>query len=349
MINRILVPLDGSKVSEQALARARSLASATESEIVLLTAIARQERWANADTPTWEAEEEATATGYLDVLKRELHDAGIRVSARVVWGRPADVIRQVADEANASLIVMTTHGRSGVARLLIGSVADNVLRTAERPLMLVRAQQEPASAASIQTILVPLDGSPFAEAGLPFVKDLALELSTNVVLTKTVVPPALLYGEQYLPSGNQVMETLEAEARDYLDEKSKPFEEDGVGVKTVVTDGFPVEAIITVADTYNADLIAMTSHGRTGPSRTVLGSVADGLIRQSHRPCLIVPVRPHSEPEQEIAAPAVLGIEPAPIVVPAPSVLETPGEEEPRAKAPGARPHRPERIPGRRG
>ena len=137
MINRILVPLDGSKLSEQALTAARGLAKETGSEIVLLTAIAQMERWTNAETPAWEAEEEATATGYLDTLARELRDAGFKATTRVAWGRPSDAIRQIADEANADLIVMTTHGRSGIAKTLLGSVAEETLRSLDIDILAV--------------------------------------------------------------------------------------------------------------------------------------------------------------------------------------------------------------------
>jgi nucleotide-binding universal stress UspA family protein len=344
MINRILVPLDGSKLSEQALTAARGLAAATGSEIVLLTAIARQDRWANLETPAWEEEEEATATGYLDVLARELRDAGFKATTRVAWGRPSDTIRQIADESNADVIVMTTHGRSGITRFLIGSVADNVLRTTERPLFLVRAQNEPPTHFTVDTILVPLDGSRLAESGLPFVKKLAQQLSADVVLARAIVPPALLYGDQYLPSSAPVMEDLEAEARDYLETQRERVEDTGLSVKTVIDDGFPVDAIVSAADRTGADLIVLTSHGRTGPTRTILGSVADGLVRQAHCPCLVIPARAAATQESELHAPSMLGIEPAPTVIPTPTMSEFAVAGVPKAKAPAIRPHRPEGV-----
>lgn len=344
MINRILVPLDGSKLSEQALTAARGFATATGAEIVLLTAIARQERWANFETPTWEAEEEATATGYLDVLARELRDAGFKTTTRVPWGRPADVIRQIADESNVDMVVMTTHGRSGITRFLIGSVADNVLRTTERPLLLIRAQHEPPTHFSVDTILVPLDGSRLAETGLPFAKALASQLSADVVLQRTIVPPALLYGEQIVPSAAPVLEDLEAEARDYLETQRERVEDAGVTVKVAVDVGFPVEAITTTADRTGADLIVLTTHGRTGPARTVLGSVADGLVRHAHCPCLVIPARAAASPDTDLRAPSMLGIEPAPTVIPAPTISEFAVAGAPRAKAPAVRQHRPDGV-----
>lgn len=342
MINRILVPLDGSKLAEQALSAARGLATTTGCEVVLLTAIARMERWANAETPTWEDEEEAMASGYLDTLARELSDAGLKVTTRVAWGRPSDMIRQIADEASADLIVMTTHGRSGIARWLIGSVADNLLRTANRPLLLVRAQEETPAPLNVRSILVPLDGSHLAESGLTFVKGFARQLSARVILERVIVPPTILYAEQYIPSSSPILEDLEADARDYLETERERVESEDINVMISVDDGFPVETIINAAERFGADVIVLTSHGRTGPARMILGSVADGLVRQSNRPCLIVPARAVVVHEKASLAPSVLGIEPPPTVIPAPVMTEVIVEAPQRAKVPAVRPHRPE-------
>jgi nucleotide-binding universal stress UspA family protein len=348
MINRILVPLDGSKLAEQALSAARGLAVATDGELVLLTAIARMERWANAETPAWEEEEEAMAAGYLDTLARELRDAGLKVTTRVAWGRPSEMIRQIADEASADLIVMTTHGRSGIARWLIGSVADNVLRTTQRPLLLVRAQEERLAPLNVRSILVPLDGSRLAESSLTFVKGLARQLSARVILERVIVPPTMLYAEQYIPSSAPILEDLEADARNYLETERERVESEDINVMISVDDGFPVETIINAAERFGADVIVLTSHGRTGPARTILGSVTDGLVRQSNRPCLVIPARAAVIHEKEVHAPSVLGIEPAPTVIPPPVLTEVALAGPPRAKAPDVRPHRPEGITKRK-
>jgi len=342
LINRILVALDGSKLAEQALPAASGLAAATACEIVLLTAIAPMERWANADTPIWEEEEGALAKGYLDTVARPLRDDGLTVKTRLIWGRPSEMIRQAADEENADLIVMTTHGRSGVARWLIGSVADNVLRTCHRPLLLLRAQDKAPTPLNVHNILVPLDGSRLAESGLAFVKALAQQLSAKVILERVIVPPSMLYAEQYLPSAAPVLEDLEADAREYLETERERVEGDNIPVAVSVDDGFPIEAIITAAERFSADLIVLTTHGRTGPARTILSSVTDGLVRQSHRPCLVIPARAQVIHESESHAPTVLGIEPPPTVIPPPAMTEVAAEKPPRAKAPAVRQHRPE-------
>jgi nucleotide-binding universal stress UspA family protein len=341
MINRIVVALDGSPLAEQALAAASGLAEASGCEIVLLTAIARMERWANAETPSWEEEEGALAAGYLDTVARPLRDNGLQVKTRVVWGRPSEAIRDVADEEDADLIVMTTHGRSGIRRWLIGSVADNVLRTTHRPLLLLRAQDVAPGPLSMRNILVPLDGSHLAESSLSSVRDLAQQFAARVVLERVVVPPAVLYAEQYVPSAAPVMEDMVAAAREYLETERERVEGDDVSVTISVDEGFPVEAIIAAAERFSADVIVLTTHGRTGPARTILGSVTDGLVRQSHRPCLVIPARTEVVHEAELRAPTSLGIEPPPTVIPAPALTEVPAEEPPLPKAPSVRPRRP--------
>lgn len=344
MIDRILVALDGSRLADQAVAAAAGLAEKSGAEIVLLAAIAPMERWATTQTAAWEEEEQAMASGYLDAVARPLRDNGLAVRTQVVWGRAAEMICKVAQDENADLIVMTTHGRSGVRRYLIGSIADNVLRTVDRPLLLLNAQEGEPAELRVRRILVPLDGSRLAESALPFARRLAKALGAAIVLERVIVPPTALYAEQYLPSAFPVLDDMEADAGDYLDEIKDKIEADGITVATNVETGFLAETIVDAADRLAADVIVLTSHGRTGPARTVLGSVADGLVRGAGRPCLVIPARatavhPH---EAELHAPATLGIEPPQTVIPPPAMTEVAAERKPVGKAPAVRQHRPE-------
>jgi len=344
MIDRILVALDGSKVAEQALPAAAGLAEKSGAEIVLLTAIAPAERWADAQTPGWEEEEQALARGYLDSVARPFRDNGAAVRVRVLWGRAGEMICEAADEENADLIVMTTHGRSGIRRMLLGSVADNVLRTARRPLLLIAAQQAAPPVLHLRRVLVPLDGSRLAETTLPFVLRLLKGTQASILLERVVVPPSLLYSEQYMPSNLPMLGDMEAEAQDYLETTQLHLETNGLSVVSNVETGFPAETIVDAAQRFQADLIALTTHGRTGPARTILGSVADSIVRGAGRPCLIIPARvvaPHRK-EAVTHPPVTLGIEPVPTVVPPPAMRETPVGSRGRVKAPPVRQHRPE-------
>jgi nucleotide-binding universal stress UspA family protein len=344
MINRILVALDGSRLAEQALPAAAGLAEKGGAEIVLVTAIAPAERWSDAQTPGWEEEENVLARGYLDTTARPLRDNGAAVRVRVIWGHAGEMICQVAEEENADLVLMTTHGRSGIKRILIGSVADNVLRTIDRPLMLLHAQETTPETLNLHRILVPLDGSPLAETALPFVKRLAKGTSASIVLERVVVPPTFLYAEQYIPSTFPVLEDMEADAGDYLDEIKSGIEADGIKTLASVETGFPAETIVDAAGRFGVDLIALTTHGRTGAARTLLGSVADTVVRNATCPCLIIPARvTAARPHEEVLVPPLsLGIEPPATVIPPPAMREVPARQKPRVKATTIRQHRPE-------
>lgn len=346
MIKRILVALDGSPLAEQALPAAAGLARKTGARIVLLTAIAPVERWTESGTPVWEREEDALAHGYLDSIARPLRDNRTDVVTRVVWGRPANVICQTAEEENADLVLMTTHGRTGVRRYLIGSVADNVLRTIDRPLLLLHAQDGAPAELHVRRVLVPLDGSPLAESAIPFARKFAQATGASVILVRVVVPPAFLYGPQVVPATFAVLDDMEAEAAGYLDDIKTRFTSEGIKVTTHVETGFPTETIATAAERFASDVIALATHGRTGAARSLLGSVADGVVRGSGRPCLVIPARVTVTPREEPALPAplMLGVEPLPTVVPPPAMAETAAARPQRPKAPAARPDRPEGI-----
>ena len=124
MIHRILVALDGSKLAEQALPHASVLASVTGAELFLVAAMVPPDRWTDdGAVARWEQEEEAAATRYLDVVRERLSEKGTAVRTKVVWGRAPVVIAAVAEDEAADIIALTTHGRSGITRWVMGSVA----------------------------------------------------------------------------------------------------------------------------------------------------------------------------------------------------------------------------------
>jgi nucleotide-binding universal stress UspA family protein len=343
MIDRILVALDGSKLAEQALPVASGLAAGSGAELLLMTTIAPVERWVDSkESSIWEEEETAMAGEYLDSAARPLRDDGERVRTRVIWGRPAPMICEMAEEESADLIVMTTHGRSGIARWVMGSVADKVLRTSRQPVLLVRSRDEAAQqTVQLKKILVPLDGSPLSEAVLPFVGSLALRLGASLLLERVILPATALYAGEYVPSGLPALDELEAQARQYLVAIAKRERRRGITVDLEVDIGYAAEAILDAAERNKADLIALSTHGRSGPERWIMGSVADAVVRHADLPCLVLPVRateaPHSGKRETVNA--AVGS----VATPPPTVLET-REERTRtsARPPQKRAHRPE-------
>ncbi len=142
MYNKILVPLDGSLFAEVALAHARTLSQCTGAEIALLSVATHPlYEFVSPDPMAYQSiqeESEAESATYLERIADDLHASGLRATAETCTGPVAETILEYAQEIQADLIVMSTHGRSGLARWFIGSVADKVVRGATLPVFLVR-------------------------------------------------------------------------------------------------------------------------------------------------------------------------------------------------------------------
>ena len=142
-IDKVLVPLDGSTLAEQALTKALDLAESREPTLVLVRA-AEASTWPGTDPTDGQVRTVREAEQYLEAVKRDLAAKGIRRVETSVWyGPPASAIVEAARVAKADLIVMTTHGRSGLGRLILGSVAEAVLRGTTMPILLLRADGAP--------------------------------------------------------------------------------------------------------------------------------------------------------------------------------------------------------------
>src|SRR5688572_12529416 len=182
MFARILVPLDGSRRSERALPYAAGLAKASGGELVLIhdetVGLRGDDAPASADT-----------LGRITDLVRSLQEMELRVGMRVVYGPAAEAILRAADDEHAHVIVMSTHGRGGLGRWLYGSVADDVLRHTTLPIVLISAACERSwSIEGPFRLLVPLDGSPLAEAALGPAEEVADALGAALVLLRVVEP-----------------------------------------------------------------------------------------------------------------------------------------------------------------
>lgn len=349
MLNTVLVALDGSKLAEQALPAAAGVASQAGAEVVLVTAIGVGERWGDQSlSRAWEGQEQAAAQHYLDATAARLRDSGVKVRTRSAWGQPVEVIGTLADAEGADLIAMTTHGRSGLVRAVMGSVADRVVHTSRKPVLLLRAREEAGTETfRVAKILVPLDGSPLAESVLPFVGNLALRMGAALVLERVIMPATALYAGEYLPSGLPVLDELEKAARGYLESVADRQRARGLDVTVEIDVGYPAEAILDGAQRNGAGLIALCTHGRSGPERWVMGSVADDIVRHSQLPGLVLPARAAGTDADE--GPPIqtwTGIAPAPVVVPPPALQEVEQQGKPGRRPAEKRPFRPE-GPGR--
>jgi nucleotide-binding universal stress UspA family protein len=281
MYRRILVPLDGSNAAETVLPYVELLASRTGAEVLLLTVVpAAQEGATSGDE-----------VAYLRGMAERVRSRSLACEFLVTAGEPGDTILAQADSTDADLIAMSTHGRSGLSRWVLGSVADKVIHRTVKPLLLVRAHDgKEKPAVTIDRVLVPLDGSPLSLSVVPYVEEVAAALGANLVLYNGV-PPLDVYpgAETTAARVGSVIDDLLEQGKSFLGQVTRDVKSRGkVEARSVVTIGFPVDEIVRVAEEVDAGLIAMATHGRSGVDRWVMGSVADGVVRRSSLPCLLV-------------------------------------------------------------
>ncbi len=307
-MKRILVPLDGSDFSERALDPAAALAIRDGAEIRLLSVVPTEPPipLAFAD-PTllgnWVDEEGARRRDYVERTAAGAARSGeCRVEALVRVGKVDAAIREVAEEFDVDLVVATTHGRGAFQRAWLGSTADRLLRSLERPLLLLPptpADADRFSEAEVRHVLVPLDGSKAAEAALDALP-LVLPGSAGVRLTlATVVEEGFALPAAYLPnaiSEESARDERRKKAAAYLAGISRRVEEGGLGVPDthVLTADSAAHGLLRYCKEADVDMIALSTHGRGGVSRFAVGSVADKLVRGAGIPVLVIR-RPRDE------------------------------------------------------
>ena len=298
MYKKILVPLDGSKTAENALPLARFLARRLELPVQLLGVIDVTElaRSVSAAEGLYldglVAFETRTSEEYLAKIAKTF--SGVGVQWLVARGKAADVIIETAAADEATLIAMATHGRSGLNRFLLGSVAEKILRGTASPLLLVRATEgaETEGEAAFKSIVVPLDGSETAESVLPAVVEMAQRLDSEVVLFRAYNVSHRIYGGDDGRDPAIVADLIggiRRAARDYLEKKTAELRERGVKkVRYILNEGLSADQIIALARQTPDNLIVMGSHGRSGIKRWVLGSVTETVVRHSGDPVLVL-------------------------------------------------------------
>ena len=295
MYSRMIIPLDGSNVAEQVLPYARYLAKALALPVELFQAVdpAALEALANPAqgryVDTIIDEKRASSAQYLETVGRSFQTGG--VASAVEIGKPEDLLVDKAAGDPQTLIIMATHGRSGIQRWALGSIADKVLHGVANDLLLVRATEQGRTdgESSLTKVIVPLDGSPLAEKVLPHVVELGKKMSLEVILMRAYALPPAIAPNEYAGYGQELFDQLEADAKDYLAEKCKELTEQGLrNVSYVVDLGYGAEEITARARKTPDNFIAMCTHGRSGVKRWALGSVTDRVVRHSGDPVLII-------------------------------------------------------------
>ena len=300
MFTKILVPLDRSALSEQAVGTAAAIARASKASIDLVLVHQPFPFDGFGDAP-WNALEREEERKYLESIAGELI-AGAEVPAThaIVNGEAVETICKRSWDSEADLIVMTSHGRTGLSRVWIGSVAMGVIKQAAVPVLMLRPVKSPddrkAAHHLFKKILVPVDGSAFSADILGSVASLAKCAGATIELVRVVEPVPLITADMGMPFAYPPMLQDDAatnhlfeEAKFEVAEQAKRLAEaENVEVHaTALLAGHVSNAIIDFSRGHDADLIAMTTHGR-GASRLVFGSVADKVVRASGLPMLLL-------------------------------------------------------------
>ena len=311
MYSRIIVPMDGSPFSETALPYARAIAASLAIPVELVEAFdvlppaAHHRHWAEA-VRRMLADAERNSRRYLGQIQEGLRSAGLVATATTLPGAPARALVDWLVREPEALVVMSTHGRGGIARWALGSVADKVLHSIPNPVLLIRSDAEsaPANGVEVQTVLVPLDGSDLSEGSLSHAAAVAMGLGACIKLMQ-VTGTTDFYrryldrasAEEGLISAEELVQADAEDARTSLAAASRRLaQEFGFGGQVTITHvqgQNPAEAIVEVA-VAEPTLVVMTTHGRSGINRLVLGSVTDRVVRHANAPVLVV--RRHNEP-----------------------------------------------------
>jgi nucleotide-binding universal stress UspA family protein len=296
MFENFLVPLDTSEMSEQVLPYVELLATRLGQPVHLMTVAddGQLMQMAPHNVLITEIVEErrTVVAGYLKGVRERLEASGVTVTTEMASGHVADTILNTATRRSSGLIAMATHGRVGPERWFLGSVADRVARSATSPVLLVRPKGDSiGGTASIDKIILPLDGSILAETAIPHATFLAQKFQRPIVLVRTLNLTWLGTGDGMnadLTLTPEVQELLESDAREYLAHTAASLEEKGVKVERVFSFQLPADEITQQAHGTSGALIVMSSHGRSGLGRTLLGSVADRVMRTAEAPVLLV-------------------------------------------------------------
>jgi len=289
----ILVPLDGSSFAEYSLPLAEMLTKNFHADLTLMSVIQTpgethslsSDETAQKKVSSWQVEQEVYLKRIVDKIKQK----GLDVRYTLRTGQVAESINDMVAEKDVDLVVITTHGRTGIQRWLLGSVANRIVQLATRPVLIVHPVKGEPTFEPFKKLLVRLDGSEFAERVLPHVLSWAAALKGEVLLLRVPqVPDAEMYGAQ-VDEIQQMRLEAEADAQAYLNRIAGMFEDAGVQTRTFVRGSRPTQSIIELAEEESASMVMTATHGRSGLDRLFMGSVAERIVQHTHCPVFLVP------------------------------------------------------------
>ncbi len=298
MFKNILVPLDGSRLSEAALESAAVLARTLRAPVTLLHIIEQDAPQEIHHERHLTKPDEAEA--YLREVARRAFPAGSNVATHVHTAGVSDVVRSIVEHAtnefNPDLIVMCTHGRGGMRDLLYGSIAQQVVAHGETPLLLVRPKGT-GQAFRLKKILVPLDSESAHDDSLPLSEELARAFDAELYLLSVIPTFGTLTGEQaatgsILPAATTaLLDIKEENAGKHLQEHLEALHKSGLRATAEVARGDPASVIVKSAEKEGADVIVLSTHRRAGMSAFWARSVAPNVANRSTLPLLLIPLK----------------------------------------------------------
>jgi nucleotide-binding universal stress UspA family protein len=328
MFERILVCLDGSDVAEQILPYAAGIGSAFHSKLLVLRVISTNIKIPAGDIgyllppvgatePGYDAAlqaarshtrtelidmelEDNEARSYLEQTVEYLLCKGLDVETATIQGKPGRAIVSYAKNNQVDLIALASRSRTGLGRTVFGSTADSVLHESGLPILMIKPKDQTQSPFNgkeehiFGKILVCLDGSDLAELILPYATEQARRFGSELVLLQ-VVPSARTVAAAGSGASSPTTETdseetgkVESKAKTYLANVAQSLQQTGLNVQWLILKGTAGDVIVSCAVSNDIDLIAIATHGRSGLKRTVFGSVADYVLRESGLPILLI-------------------------------------------------------------
>jgi len=288
MYEKILVPLDGSKLAEASLPYAEELARKIGSQITLISVLLY-------GSESDEDQYHHLHQFYIQEMTKTMKQKAIKVKSVIVIGDPAEQIVDYADKKNFDLIIMGTRGRSALKRWILGSVADKVVSSTSCPVALISSEDTETGVRGgkiLSNALFVLDGSLEGEIVIPYIEEMASKLHMQVTLLQLVEQAYEYYvGAQdfsHVPVSKEKMNSIKARARRHLRKLANLLEGKGITVTVKVMMGDSAETIIKVASKIDADALVMATRGRPGISRWIFGSVRDEIVNIGNTLVLLV-------------------------------------------------------------
>jgi nucleotide-binding universal stress UspA family protein len=298
MYKSILVPLDGSKLAEAVLPAAASLTEKLSAPVTLLHIIEQEAPTEVHKEHHLTQPDEANA--YLQEVAKRAFPANAKVDWHVhtaaVKDVPGSIVEHATKELKPDLIIMCTHGRSGVRDLLYGNIAQQVVALGITPLLLIKPKPGAAASFQLDKIIVPLDIGPVHDDSLPATRELARAYNSSIHLLTVIPTFGTIAGEEaaassLLPVTTSALldinaDNAEEDLQAHLDELRKA----GFQVTAEVARGDPATKIVNTSEKMGADLIVLTTHRKAGASAFWARSVAPKVANRSNIPILLIPL-----------------------------------------------------------